>query len=178
MFDWLGRGFSKDKMLVTRQGPLTQKTLLYNANQHSRFFFLKDPKSSQHLRLPEKTKDYSFLSEAITLKYVPPKKSALRQLEGSHGAGCATTHKGQQKLILKIRAEAGTQNNIYAIIHIFSSAQSSVMETEKILESEMLQSFPSNKNLRGGESHQSSSWASTCKYSNTYPCSMQQNDHL
>lgn len=136
-------------MLVTRQGPLTQKTLLYNANQHSHFFFLKDPKSGQHLRLPEKTKDYSFLSEAITLKYVLQKKSAVRQLERSQGAGCATTHKGQKKLIPKIRAETGTQNNIYAIIHIFSSAQSSVMETEKILESETLQRFPLNKRSWG-----------------------------
>lgn len=143
-FDWLGRGFSKDKTLVTCQGSLAQKTLLYNAKQHSHFFFLKDPTSGQHLCLPRKTKDYSFLLEAITLRYVLQKKSAVRQLEGSQGAGCATTHNRQQKLIPKIRAETRTQNNVYAIIHIFSSAQSSVTETAKVLESEILQSFPSN----------------------------------
>lgn len=132
------------------------------------FFFLKDPKSGQHLCLPEKTKDCSFLLDTITLKYVLQKKSAVRQLEGSQGAGCATTHKGQQKLIYKIRAATGTQNNIYATIHIFSSPQS--WKTKRLLNYKFYQAFPQTKILGVGRRIQMSfsPWASPCKYSNSY----------
>lgn len=122
-------GSSEDKKLVTYPGPLVQRMLLYNANECSHCIFLRVPKPHQHLLLPGTTKDCAFLLETTALKHALQKKCALGQLEGLQGAGCATTHKGQQGWYQGIRAEAGTPNSIYAMIRIFSSSQSLFTDT-------------------------------------------------
>lgn len=173
--EWLGRASPETRHLQRRQGPPTQKMLLYNANQSSTFFFLKEPKSGQHLHLPEKTKDYSFLLEAIALKSILQNKSAVRQTGRAPGSWLCYCPWGTAKADTKDQSRDRGQKHLCHDTYFFKCS----VITHGNWKQHWIKYFtkPSLKLKSDERGHQAFLSASSCKHSNSYFCFMEQNNY-
>lgn len=169
--DWLGRASPKTRCFQRRRGPPTQKMLLYNANQNSTFFFLKEPKSGQRLHLPEKTKDYSFLLEANDLKYVLQNKFAVRQTGRVPGSWLCYQPRGTAKADTKDQSrDRDPKQHLCQDTYFFKR---SVITHGNWKQPWMRYFTKVSLQLKSdGRGHQVSFSSSPCKHSNSYFCFM------